>query len=101
MSCTIFTIIKTYFRCCVTRDTPATTGGEKGDNSGPFIPSYYSSDGEQSPFTFDDLTRSRGSSASSSSSSINEYEARSSSSVYNTRQHIRTFGGGMAPYISD
>ena len=99
MSCTIFTIIKTYFRCCVTRDTPATTTDDgKSDNSGPFILSY-TSDGEQSPFTFDDLTRSRGTSASSSSSSINEYEHQSSS-VYNKRQHIHSFGG-MAPYISN
>jgi hypothetical protein len=102
MSCTIFTIIKTYFRCCVTRDTPATptTDDGKSDNSAPFILSY-ASDGEQSPFTFDDLTRSRGSSASSSSSSINEYEHQYQSSyVYNKRQHIHPFGG-MAPYIRD
>ena len=99
MSCTIFTIIKTYFRCCVTRDTHATTTDDgKSDNSAPFFPSY-TSDGEQSPFTFDDLTRSRGSSASSSSSSINEYDHQSSS-VYNKRQNIHSFGG-MAPYISD
>ena len=106
MSCNIFTMIKTYFRCCVTRDTPASDEG-KSDNSRPFIP-YYNSDGEQSPFTFDDLTRSRGSSASSSSSSINEYEQPSSTTsafhrtqqVYNKRQHIHPFGG-MTPYVSD
>ena len=68
MSCRLFTIIKTYFRCCINRDTSSNITGDSGrDYVSPFI--HYNPDGEHSPFTFDDLTIS----TSSSSSSLNDY----------------------------
>ena len=72
MSCSrLFTIIKAYFRCCITRDASNIGGDNGGDYVSPFI--HYNPDGEHSPFTFDDLTRSTTVSTSSSSSSLNDY----------------------------
>ena len=115
MSCKFFTIIKTYFRCCITRDTCVDSnigigggigGGDSGrDYNSPFI--HYNPNGEHSPFTFDDLTSI---SASSSTSSLNDYYKPPTltpiptSSFRRNEAHKRpTFHpfNGSDPYFSD
>jgi hypothetical protein len=72
MTCNIFTIIKSYFVCCSKKEERST--------------SYHIDSGENSPFTFDDLTldnnnidensNSSSSSLSSSSSSLESYQLK-------------------------
>ena len=106
MTCNFFTMIKEYCRCCMTRDTTDDTkiaDDGNSDISSPF--NHYNSDGEQSPFTYDDLTKSI-SSTSSSSSSLNDYEPPTATKPYyhrtqvNKRPQISPFSG-TAPYFSD
>ena len=71
MYCDIITSIKTYFRCCVSRENAAACTLKKNDSD--------AADGERSPVTpgtptFDDLTASTSSSNSSSSLSSGEYQ---------------------------
>ena len=73
MYCDIIASIKTYFRCCVSRENDPACTLKKNDSD--------ATDGERSPATpgtpgtptFDDLTASTSSSNSSSSSSSGEY----------------------------
>ena len=72
MYCDIVASIKTYFRCCVSRENTAACTLKKNDSDA-------TTDGERSPVTpgtptFDDLTASTSSSNSSSSSSSGEYQ---------------------------
>lgn len=75
MYCDIIASIKTYFRCCVSRENTAACTLKKNDSDA-------TTDGERSPVTpgtpgtptFDDLTASTSSSNSSSSSSSGEYQ---------------------------
>lgn len=78
MYCDIVASIKTYFRCCVSRENTAACTLKKTDSDA-------TTDGERSPVTpgtpgtpgtptFDDLTASTSSSNSSSSSSSGEYQ---------------------------
>jgi hypothetical protein len=98
MTCTFFTIIKSYFRCCVTRDESADITKKNIYNSDRFIPSIMIHDntveenGEHSLFTFDDLSRpliSDSSSSSlslssslSSSSSLDDYETKTTKTTH-------------------
>jgi hypothetical protein len=94
MTCTFFTIIKSYFRCCVTRDESADITKKNIYNSDRFIPSIMIHDntveenGEHSLFTFDDLSRpliSNSSSSSlslSSSSSLDDYETKTTKTTH-------------------
>jgi len=68
MYCDIIASIKTYFRCCVSRENAAACTLKKNDSD--------AADGERSPVTptFDDLTASTSSSNSSSSFSSGEYQ---------------------------
>jgi hypothetical protein len=79
MTCKFFTILHTYFRCCVTREN---TDNLKKDSIDSNVNIQYNSDGEYSPtFTFDDLSRSFNSytSTNSSSSSLNDFESQQQS----------------------
>jgi hypothetical protein len=68
MTCNIFTIIKSYFVCCSKKEERST--------------SYHIDSGENSPFTFDDLTLDNknidenSNSSSSSSSSLESYQLK-------------------------
>jgi|LauGreDrversion4_2_1035121.scaffolds.fasta_scaffold45509_5 hypothetical protein len=67
MTCNIFTIIKSYFVCCSKKEERST--------------SYHIDSGENSPFTFDDLTLDNNidensNSSSSSSSSLESYQLK-------------------------
>lgn len=82
MTCKFFTILHTYFRCCVTREN---TDNIKKDSSDSNLNIHYNSDDESeySPFmfTFDDLSRPMNTSTStnSSSSSLNDFESQQQS----------------------
>jgi len=82
MTCKFFTILHTYFRCCVTRENTDNIKKDSSDSNANIH--YYNSDGEYSPFTFtfDDLSRpmitNTSTSTNSSSSSLNDYETQQS-----------------------
>jgi hypothetical protein len=90
MTCTFFTIIKSYFRCCVTRDESTDITKKNIYNYDHRIPSIITDNhtveenGEHSPFTFEDLSRPMFSSApnSSSSSSLDEYETKTTNTTH-------------------
>lgn len=99
MTCSFFTIVNTYFRCCITRDeSDITTKNVYADVA----------NGDQSPFTFDDLSQtmiSSSSSTSSSSSSLDEYETKPVTTQFQRaqaykRSHFQPFIG-IAPYYSN
>jgi predicted transcriptional regulator len=68
MTCNIFTIIKSYFVCCSKKEEPSKR--------------YHIDSGENSPFTFDDLTLDNknidenSNSSSSSLSSLESYQLK-------------------------
>ena len=99
MTCSFFTIVNTYFRCCITRDESDIT-----------TKSVYSDTDAANLFTFDDLSRPMISSTSSSSSSLNDYEeAQPTTTTTSTqfqraqaykRSHFQPFTG-IAPYYTN
>ena len=105
MTCSFFTIVNTYFRCCITRDESDIT-----------TKSVYSDTDAANLFTFDDLSRPMISSTSSSSSSLNDYEEAQPTTTTTTttttsttqfqraqaykRSHFQPFTG-IAPYYTN
>jgi|LauGreDrversion4_2_1035121.scaffolds.fasta_scaffold07656_10 hypothetical protein len=63
MTCSIFTIVKTYFTCCVTK---------KNENDAQ--PENIPGSGDSSPYSFDDLTSDGNSNTISSWSSTSSLE---------------------------
>ena len=98
MTCSFFTIVNTYFRCCITRDEYDITKK-----------SVYSDTTDADPehlFTIDDLSRPMISSTSSSSSSLNDdYEVQPTTTTQfqraqaYKRSHFQPFIG-IAPYYT-
>jgi len=105
MTCSFFTIVKTYFRCCITRDESDITKKSVYSDADPVA--------DPNLFTFDDLSRPMSSSTSSSSSSLNDgYEAQPTTTTTTTttttqfqrvqaykRSHFQPFIG-IAPYYA-
>jgi hypothetical protein len=97
MTCSFFTIVNTYFRCCITRDEYDITKK-----------SVYSDAGPDHLFTFDDLSRPMISSTPSSSSSLNDDDYGAQPTTTTTqfqraqaykRSHFQPFIG-IAPYYT-
>jgi len=105
MTCSFFTIVNTYFRCCITRDeydiTKKSVYSDTGTGtSTDAVPDHL--------FTFDDLSRPLISSTSSSSSSLNDDDYGAQPTTTTTqfqraqaykRSHFQPFIG-IAPYYT-
>lgn len=94
MTCSFFTIVNTYFRCCITRDESDITKKSV----------YSDTEADPNLFTFDDLSRPMISSTSSSSSSLDDYEAQPATTQFQRaqaykRSHFQPFIG-IAPYYT-
>jgi|Laugresu1bdmlbsd_1035121.scaffolds.fasta_scaffold07116_3 hypothetical protein len=88
MTCNFFTIVKSYFHCCISKKDKDHEGEPVEGN-----PCLYPPSGEHSPFSFDDLTNDSENTSStpisswSSASSLEDY--RCPPPVEKHKQHIK------------
>lgn len=100
MTCSFFTIIKSYFRCCcdVHKKTENNDDGS-GDR-------YHPDCGDSSPFTFDDLSSSTNdsgtSSAWSSSSTLDGFDEKHKTALKESAHRIKKYQRKLFhPYEED